>query len=132
MGNMYDAYKKVRNQIRKHDPKAVIFRCIKQLNHPDAESVEFIRTYQPWILLLLIKWALLECGTTPYNPNKFDDKDFFKLINLIKEYEDLQSFPESEMGIFFVFPQISVSAILAPEWIVKRRYSSAILFVLRG
>jgi hypothetical protein len=54
---MYEAFKRARNRIRKHQPMAIILRCMELLNKP--QTSEQMRHYPPHFLLLLMKWTFL-------------------------------------------------------------------------
>ena len=55
----YNAFKQVRNRIRKYDARDVIINCIARLHAPEANSIQKMRTQPPWRLFLLLKWTLV-------------------------------------------------------------------------
>lgn len=55
----YEAYKAIRNKIRKYNPDALIDECFTYLHAPALNQLEYIQR-QPWLVLLLIKWVLLD------------------------------------------------------------------------
>lgn len=81
----YEAFKTLRNRIRKLRALEVIRHCLDTLNHPHASDLERVRHYRPWEILLLLKWTLLhgefrDVFTRPMRPQEFDH-----LVNLTAE-----------------------------------------------
>lgn len=55
----YVAFKKVRNKFRKYRSYELIGRALKYINAPYKDKIESLRR-QPWLVLLFIKWVLLD------------------------------------------------------------------------
>lgn len=91
----YEAFKQVRNRIRKHDASEVVRGCIARLHAPDVASVERMRFQSPWILLLLIKWAILHWDFIPRRKKPLTDADLDRLITMMHDVEEAVSFPST-------------------------------------
>ena len=55
----YEAYKRIRNKFRNYDSKLLIIGCLKYLHQPTQNKIDQLQK-QPWLVLLLIKWVLLD------------------------------------------------------------------------
>jgi hypothetical protein len=55
----YDGYKAIRNQLRAYDPIRLIGMCLQYLHQPIAKPIDYLER-QPWCVLLLIKWILVD------------------------------------------------------------------------
>jgi len=82
----YEAYRKVRNKLRKYEPKNIIFTYISNLMRTDACDINRLKHYPPWVLLLLIKWTLTEGELYSAKWKPLHDSDFNRLINLIHDF----------------------------------------------
>ena len=57
---LYPKYKAVRNRIRKYTPAPLIREALEVLHAAHVGGVEVIAKYQPWKVLLMVKWVLQE------------------------------------------------------------------------
>lgn len=55
----YEGFKSIRNKLRKYDTIGLIQRCVEYLHAPPKDSLDYLQR-QPWMVLLLVKWALLD------------------------------------------------------------------------
>ncbi len=55
----FSAYKKIRNQFRPYHPLQLIDACIKYLYSPTETEIDRYKKH-PWLVLLLIKWVLID------------------------------------------------------------------------
>lgn len=55
----YGSYKSVRNKLRKFLLPGVFYHGLAYLHAPAKDNVDYLKR-QPWVVLLLFKWALLE------------------------------------------------------------------------
>jgi len=55
----YSAYKRIRNKFRKYNSLSVIIGCFNYLYSPAKDKMEELNK-QPWLILLLVKWILLD------------------------------------------------------------------------
>lgn len=62
----YNGYKEIRNHLRAYDPILLIEMCLQYLHQPYACSIEYLER-QPWCVLLLIKWILID--------DQYDDRN---------------------------------------------------------
>jgi hypothetical protein len=63
-GPAYDLYKRARNRIRTLEPQRLIGMAINALHKVTAEGVPAMAKFQPWNVLLLIKWVAQEADTS--------------------------------------------------------------------
>lgn len=55
----YDGYKAIRNQLRNYNPFGLIWTCLQYLHQPAAKPMDYLER-QPWCVMLLIKWILID------------------------------------------------------------------------
>lgn len=55
----YESFKKIRNKLRAYSVGGLVQRCIEYLHAPIADNLPYAHK-QPWVVLLLIKWAIID------------------------------------------------------------------------
>lgn len=97
-----EAFREVRNHLRKHYPSDIVFACIKRLNEKPTKIIQHLTMYPPWRLLLLIKWTFVYGEYYfPYRET-LTVKKFNSLLNLmhkLTDYTDFQSI--NDVFLFF-------------------------------
>ena len=78
----YSAYKIIRNRFRKYNPKELIHHCLLFINKPESNNVDKLRKH-PWLVLLLIKWILLDGDLSRRGRKKIDNAKFIELLNMV-------------------------------------------------
>jgi hypothetical protein len=57
-----EAYKKIRNRLRKYSASSIIDAALLILWNPSSEKLEEIKA-APWLTLLIVKWALQDSSS---------------------------------------------------------------------
>ena len=83
----YDAFKRVRNRLRKFDPVHIVLTAISRLHSQESRDIETIRHQPPWFLLLLIKWTIVHGDFVPSIKRELTDLEFKRLLNLIHDVD---------------------------------------------
>jgi len=98
-----EAFRKVRNRLKKHFPSEIISACIKKLNEQPKDRIEHLRLYPPWRLLLLVKWTFIHGEyLSPYR-KKLTVNNFNYLLNLMHDLEGRLRLPSEYENIFLFF-----------------------------
>ena len=79
----YQAFKRVRNRIRKFDSLEVIMASIEKLRETNDSDIDPACPF--WFLFLLIKWAALYGDPSPAIPKRLTIDEFHKIIDLIHD-----------------------------------------------
>jgi hypothetical protein len=87
-GPAYDLYKQARNRIRVLEPQRVIGMAINALHKVTAEGLSAMAKFQPWNVLLLIKWVAQEVDLTAHRRRQPTNQDFNYLLNQLNEIEN--------------------------------------------
>lgn len=101
-------YKRISNKIRRRlsklIPESVLSVCIEYLHKPDLLKAEKLQYIQPWWLLLLIKWTILESSGNNLKRKPLSLEGFRSLLNLQKELEEAKptSPLDNQNGFMFV------------------------------
>lgn len=114
----FDAFKKIRNRLRKHFPAEIVIECIKTLNENSLDThkqIDNIRRYPPWFLFLLIKWTIKYGEYSSPNRRKLSKNDFIYLINLMHDFFGVQRGPIDFGGFYMFFRTISYQQLWLQE-----------------
>jgi hypothetical protein len=106
-GRANEAFKTVRNRLRKYAPPAVIGRCIRALNRSDADTDRIISRYPPWLMLLLIKWTYIYGDFESSRFRDLDDKEFDTLLNRLHDYSGAVRFPNGKYTPFLLYRNLA-------------------------
>lgn len=98
-----EAFKRVRNRLRKHSPLEIVSACIKKLNQQAIDKIQHLRMYPPWRLLLLIKWTFIYGEYLSPDRRKLTVNDFNYLLNLMHDFEGSLRLPDEYDNIFLFF-----------------------------
>lgn len=99
---LYAFYKKARNLLRKFEPGSVTGHILNALHQAHTGGVEVLRHYQPWNLLLALKWAIQETDTTAHRRPAATLNDVHRVLNIIHDMEAHVRMP-SEFGHVTLF-----------------------------
>ncbi|MBI2471615.1 MAG: hypothetical protein HYV59_10300 [Planctomycetes bacterium] len=104
---VFAVFKKVRNRIRKYVPEEIIAACITQLNANTINTIDNLRQYPPWLLLLLIKWTL--CYGDFLSPSRHHllHEKFNSLVNLMHDLSGKVRLPSEYSNVFLFFRNIA-------------------------
>jgi len=98
-----EAFRKVRNRLKKHYPEEIVLACISKLNEQPQDRIEHLRRYPPWRLLLLIKWTFIYGEyLSPYR-KKLNTENFNYLLNLVHDFNGSLRLPSEYENIFLFF-----------------------------
>jgi hypothetical protein len=82
----YDAFKPIRNLLRKYDSVSLARRAATKLHAIETKPVDEWRRWPPWFLLLLIKWGF-EFGDWHYPLKEVAESDLARLVNKLHDFE---------------------------------------------
>lgn len=98
-----EAFRKVRNRLKKHFPFEIISACIKKLNEHPTDRLQHLRMYPPWRLLLLIKWTFIHGEYLSPNRKPLKVNSFNYLLNRMHDFEGSLRHPGEYENIFLFF-----------------------------
>lgn len=87
----YTLYKPLRNKLKKKDGLSWVLCAINRLHWVHRGTTEDFRKWNPWRLLLIIKWALINCEDEHPQVPVALDKDLIAVMNAIHEMEGLKN-----------------------------------------
>jgi len=98
-----EAFRKVRNRLKKHFPLEIVSACIKKLNEQPTNRIQHLRMYPPWRLLLLIKWTFIYGEYLSPHRRRLTVNDFNYLLNLMHDFEGRLRHPDEYENTFLFF-----------------------------
>ena len=98
-----EAFKTVRNRLRKYPATKTIQECIRILNHPDVASDKIMLRYPPWLMLLLVKWTLIYGDFDSSQRGEVSPTEFEKLIDRLHDYGGEARLPQDASMWFLIF-----------------------------
>ena len=87
----YKLYKTLRNKLKKKDGLSWVLSAINRLHWVHRGTMEDFRKWNPWRLLLIIKWALINCEDKHPQVSLAEDKDLIPAMNAVHEMEGLKN-----------------------------------------
>jgi hypothetical protein len=113
----YEAQKAVRNKLRKYDPDALIDRCLEYLHAPVSSELQYLERH-PWVVMLLIKWVLLDDqAMIPGRPAP----DSIQTLALLRQVWNLASY--ARLPTEFDDITLFLRAIAYQQFLYQRRAS---------
>ncbi len=80
----YSWYKRIRNKFRKYNSVDVLNACINYLYKPEKDKIAELQKL-PWLVLLLIKWVLIDAEFSTKHKKPLDEKSFIDLLQLMRD-----------------------------------------------
>lgn len=98
----YSEFKKIRNQFRKYHSNSIIHGCINYIYTPVNEELGDCRK-MPWLVMLLIKWVLLDENHNSNRRKLIDSQQLWKILNSIHHMAEYVRMPDeySHYTLFF-------------------------------
>ena len=78
------AYKKIRNQLRRYHPLQLIDACINYLYSPTKNEIDQYKK-NPWLVLLLIKWILIDNQFSTSRKKGLTQNGFNKILQMMHD-----------------------------------------------
>jgi hypothetical protein len=80
----YSYFKTIRNKLRKFDTTSIVGACLRYLHAPYKEQFDYLERH-PWLVLLLIKWALVDEQAFLSKRRAPTDRQLIDLLNLMRD-----------------------------------------------
>lgn len=82
---LFSFYKRARNRLRRHEPESMLTHAFNALHQVHSDGIDVLRRYQPWNILLAIKWALQEADALSRRRPPADLNDFHAVLKVLHE-----------------------------------------------
>lgn len=113
----YSEFKPIRNKFRKYQSESIIKSCIDYLHHPtENEFTELQKS--PWLVLLLLKWVLIDENYTRSSKKELSKQEFCNLLNSIIALSNFTKLPNNEEGFRLFFRMLAYQ-----QFIYQRNFS---------
>lgn len=104
---LYELYKQVRNKIRRFHPLSIIKPAVDILHRLYVDDVTMYEHYQPWELLLLIRWVTTEADPTSHCRPPASTRDFRSLLAILHQIGDTAHDPKRYANIMLLMRQFA-------------------------
>src|SRR5437763_12197483 len=82
---LHGFYKQARNRLWKLEPTSVLAHAVNILHKVAYGGIEVMRTYQPWNVLLMVRWTLQTIEPIAHRRPPATLNDVHKVLNIIHE-----------------------------------------------
>lgn len=89
----YKAYRLIRNNFRKYNSLSIIYICIDHLRSSTDDEFQELQK-QPWLVLLLIKWILIDEFYDEHRSRNINKAEFDNLLELMWDLGAVGTLPE--------------------------------------
>jgi|APLak6261669087_1056070.scaffolds.fasta_scaffold00045_12 hypothetical protein len=100
-------YTRARNRLRKHSPDTMLAHGIGALHKVHAGGVAVMRHYQPWNILLLLKWAMQEADGVSHRRPAATLDDFHAVLNILHEADGNVRMPSDYEHVYLFMRQLA-------------------------
>jgi hypothetical protein len=84
---LFPLYKRARNRLRQCDPESFLGQASEALHEVYSKGIQILHQYQPWNLLLAVKWALQEADALSHRRRRATRSDLHAALNVLHEME---------------------------------------------
>lgn len=109
----YRRYSALRKKLIKYNAQDVINYCIRYLAQDTQDKIGYLRLH-PWLVLLLLKWAILDEKNFRKKEN-LSPASFNKLLNMLFDMRDIGGLPSSASDPTLFFRLIAYQQFLYQE-----------------
>jgi len=81
------AYKQIRNKLRRYHPESVIEVVLKQMQNPEDNPVLALRKI-PWQALLVVKWCFQDPMAGRQSKNRITPEELVEIRNMVWQIPD--------------------------------------------
>lgn len=82
---LHNFYKQARNRLWKLEPTSVLAHAVNILHKAAYGGLDVMRTYQPWNVLLMVRWTLQTIDSIAHRRPLATLNDVHKVLNIIHE-----------------------------------------------
>jgi hypothetical protein len=84
---LFTFYKRARNHLRRYEPESMLAHAIDALYKVYLGDTDVIGRYQPWNILLAMKWALQEADALSHRRSPATLNDLHTVLNILHEID---------------------------------------------
>ena len=118
----YEEYKRIRNKFRKLDSISIINGCLRYLHSPVKDEFEQLKK-QPWHVLLLIKWILLDKDFYIKNRKLASDSETLKIMQSVLDLGGKARMPSQYQHHILFFRNVAYQ-----QFLYQKRFSLSNFF----
>jgi hypothetical protein len=92
---LFSFYKQARNRLRRYEPESMLTHGVNALHEVYLGGIDVIRRYQPWNILLAMKWILQEADTLSHRRPLATLSDFHAVLKILNEIDGKVRMPST-------------------------------------
>lgn len=92
---LFTLYKRARNRLRRYEPQSMLTHAVNALHEVHSGGTDVMRRYQPWNILLAMKWILQEADTVSHRRPRATLSDFHAVLKILNEIDGKVRMPST-------------------------------------
>lgn len=84
---LFRFYQRARDKIRRHEPESMLEHAVGILHQVQLKGIDAMRRYQPWNVLLAMKWILQEAYPLSHRRPRANLEDFHAVLRIVHEID---------------------------------------------
>lgn len=91
---LFRFYERARAKIRRHDPESMLEHAVGILHQVQLKGIEAMKRYQPWNVLLAMKWILQEAYPLAHRRPKATLEDLHAVLRIVYDIDGHVRMPD--------------------------------------
>lgn len=104
---LFPLYKRARNRLRRYEPESMLTHCVNALYKVHSGGIDVLRRYQPWNILLAMKWILQEANTLSHRRPPATLSDFHAVLKILNEIDSKIRMPSTYKHVTLFMRQLA-------------------------
>jgi hypothetical protein len=100
-------YKRARNRLRRYQPESMLTHGVNALYKVYSGGVDVLRRYQPWNILLAMKWILQEANTISHRRPPATLNDFHAVLKIVHDIDGKLRLPSTYEHVTLFMRQLA-------------------------
>jgi hypothetical protein len=92
---LFSFYKQARNRLRRYKPESMLTHGVNALHEVYSGGIDALRRYQPWNILLAMRWILQEADTLSHRRPPATLSDFHAVLKILNEIDGKVRMPST-------------------------------------
>src|SRR5437764_1264343 len=104
---LFTLYKRARNRLRRYQPESMLDHAINALHKVHSGGTDVLKRYQPWNVLLAVKWILQEADAISHRRPPATLSDFHAVLGILNEVDGKVRMPSTYEHVTLFMRQLA-------------------------